>query len=182
MKLQIGCGNNKLDGYVTIDRDHDVSPDVYADAHDLYMIENNSVDIIYASHILEYYDWSEAEEIVLPEWRRVLKNDGILRVAVPDFKQISELYGAGFDLSFFIGPLYGKWKNKDKIIYHKTVYDYKKLLKILAICGFYNIKRWKWQDIHPHDFDDYSKSYIPHMEFERGILISLNVECNKQGE
>jgi len=28
--------------------------------------------------------------------------------------------------------------------------------------------------------DDYSQAYVPHMDKENGILISLNVECHKQ--
>ena len=29
------------------------------------------------------------------------------------------------------------------------------------------------------DYDDYSQAYIPHMDKERGILISLNVEATR---
>ncbi len=181
MKLQIGCGKNKLEEYTTIDKDANVYPSFIAEADNLYMFDDRCIDIIYASHIFEYYDWHDAENIVLPEWRRILKEDGILRIAVPDFEQMIRLYNTGIDLSFFIGPLYGRWKNDSETIYHKTVYDYKTLSGMLDRCGFYSIKKWDWREIHPKDFDDYSKSYIPHMEFEKGVLISLNIEC-KRGE
>jgi len=181
MRLQIGCGKNKLDGYITVDNDSSVQPDIITDAHNLHMIENESIDILYASHILEYYDWNDVHNNVLKEWKRVLKYNGILRIAVPDFEQISILYNAGFDLSFFIGPMYGKWKSNNDTIYHKSIYDYNILSKILRENGFHTITRWNWKEIHPKEFDDYSKSYIPHMEFERGVLISLNIECKKYG-
>ena len=40
------------------------------------MIDDNSVDLIYASHVIEYFDPIEVVE-VLKDWKRVLKTDGI---------------------------------------------------------------------------------------------------------
>ena len=76
--------------------------------------EKNSVDVIYASHVLEYFDREEATE-VLGKWYSVLKNEGVIRLAVPDFEIISELYNSKrYDLNSFVGPLYGKWKWREK--------------------------------------------------------------------
>ena len=53
---------------------------------------------------------------------------GILRLAVPNFETLIEIYKNTKDLSSILGPLYGKWDvNDGTSIYHKTVYD-KKLL------------------------------------------------------
>ena len=53
------------------------------------------------------------------------------------------------------------------------------LKKILEEVGFKNIKRYDWKNtIHKH-YDDYSQAYIPHMDKENGILMSLNVEAVK---
>ena len=83
---------------------------------------------------------------ILQEWKRVLKPRGILRIAVPDFKNIVELYSTGHDIEKFIGPIYGKWKiNNKKTVYHKTIYDNKSLTNILEKNNFVNIKEWDWK-------------------------------------
>lgn len=35
-----------------------------------------------------------------------------------------------------------------------------------------------WKNTEHSQFDDYSQSYIPHMDKINGTLMSLNVECN----
>ena len=53
--------------------------------------EDNTVDLIYASHVIEYFDRYEVEDL-LREWRRALKTSGVLRLAVPNFEALSALY------------------------------------------------------------------------------------------
>ena len=53
--------------------------------------KDNSVSLIYASHVIEYFDRKEVLSL-FKEWRRVLKTDGTLRIAVPNFENISQLY------------------------------------------------------------------------------------------
>jgi len=176
IKLHLGCGKRDFG----LDWDHiDISTEYsHIKSYDVVHIpyDDNSVDLIYASHLLEYFDRDEAEHVVLPLWRKALKPGGILRVAVPDFEPISRLYQAGFDLSYFVGPLYGKMVVNKQIIYHKTVYDYKSMIKLLIDSGFGSIRKYNWRTTEHSKFDDHSQAFIPHMEKDRGILISLNVE------
>jgi hypothetical protein len=67
-----------------------------------------------------------------------------------------------------------------KFIYHKTVYDFKSLKKLLESAGFRNIHRYDWRKTIHRDYDNCSQAYIPHMDKKRGILISLNVEARKK--
>jgi len=46
------------------------------------------------------------------------------------------------------------------------------------IPGFVHI-RYDWRQTIHKDYDDVSPAYIPHMDKEHGILISLNVEAEK---
>ena len=120
---------------------------------------------------------------MLDEWYRVLKKGGLLRVAVPDFESIIKVYSKYRDLDHrgILGPLYGKWprKNRHDFIYHRIVYDFNSLYRILEKANFKNISRYDWQNTEHANIDDYSQSYIPHMDKENGILISLNVEAYK---
>lgn len=64
-------------------------------------------------------------------------------------------------------------------IYHKTTYDYTSLKKLLENCDFKDVKYWDWKNVENGNIDDYSQSYIPHMDKENGKLMSLNIECKK---
>jgi ubiquinone/menaquinone biosynthesis C-methylase UbiE len=180
MKLHIGCGvRNFGKHWIHIDGAKDAHNHIeYKDITKLHF-EDNSVDIIYASHVIEYFDRSEVLDLLF-EWRRVLKVGGILRLAVPDFEAMSKLYVEGkFQLSSFLGPLYGRMKLGDKMIYHKTVYDFYSLQSVLLISRFRNIDRYDWRKTEHSQEDDCSQAYLPIMEKDNGTLISLNVECIK---
>ena len=110
----------------------------------------------------------------------MLKENGVLRLAVPNFPELIKVYETSDDLSKILGPLYGKWKINTKSIYHKTVYDEKSLAVILEQAGFRNIRKWDWKTVFNNiDYDDHSQAYFPHMDKENGIHVSLNLECNK---
>ena len=64
-------------------------------------------------------------------------------------------------------------------LYHKTVYDFESLKTLLKSIGFKNIRHYEWRKTIHKDYDDFSQAYIPHMDKESGMLISLNVECKK---
>ena len=53
--------------------------------------KDNTFDIAYSSHFLEHLDKDNAKKI-LKEIKRVLKNDGILRLVVPDLENIAREY------------------------------------------------------------------------------------------
>ncbi|MGA2807292.1 MAG: methyltransferase domain-containing protein [Terracidiphilus sp.] len=52
---------------------------------------NDSIDVVYHSHILEHLDRDVAPRFLL-EIRRVLKQDGLLRIVVPDLEEAARLY------------------------------------------------------------------------------------------
>lgn len=187
MKLHIGCGKRNFgDHWIHIDgtKDDELSDEKkfkHIKYHDVTRLpfEDNSVDLIYSAHLIAYFDRSEIADL-LTEWRRVLKPGGILRLATPDFEAMIKLYlEKSFHLTSFLGPLYGRMKMDNSTIYHKTVYDFKSLLAILMMAKFRDVKRYDHKKTEHAQFDDHSAAYLPHMNFETGTLISLNVECIK---
>ena len=140
---------------------------------------DNTIDLIYASHVLEYFDRTEAID-VLNKWHSKLKPNGILRLAVPNFKEIARLYIIeGYDLSKFLGSLFGKMYMEEELIYHKTTYDFVSLSSLLSQFNFSQVNYYNWKDTEHAEYDDHSQAYIPHMDKENGTLISLNVEAVK---
>ena len=196
VKLHLGCGKRDFgDDWIHIDGGD--FPHLHS--HDVTQLpfEDNSVDLIYASHLLEYFDREEAVE-VLSEWRRVLKYPpggpgGVLRLAVPDFETMVILYlwKKEYKLESFLGTLYGKINmetvhmednrfKESKTVYHKTTYDLDSLTELLESVGMENIHKYSWKETEHSEFDDQSQAFLPHMDKEKGILISLNVECTKK--
>lgn len=178
MKLHLGCGwRNFGKDWIHIDGGN--YEHLYSNDITKLPFEDNSVDLIYASHVLEYFDRIEVVSVLM-EWMRVLKVNGTLRIAVPDFESMSRLYCDGmYPIEAFLGPLYGRMKMGEDFIYHKTVYDFKSLETLLKKCGFDNVERYDWKQTEHKDYDDHSQCYLPHMDKENGVLLSLNLECVK---
>ena len=178
IKINIGCGWRDFGkDWIHIDGG-DYS---HLDSNDIVKLsyEDNSVDLIYASHVIEYFDRKEVKD-VLKEWVRVLKPGGTLRLAVPNFSEMAILYSEGLlELDNILGPLYGKMSMGDETIYHKTTYDFNSLKSLLEDLGMKDIKKYDWEKTEHAEFDDHSQAYIPHMDKENGTLISLNMECTK---
>ena len=177
MKLHLGCGKRDFgEDWTHIDK----ADFPHIKHHDVTSLpfEDDSCDIIYASHLLEYFDREEVIH-VLKEWRRVLKVNGRVRIAVPNFEEMCKLYLSGaYKLERFLGPLYGKW-GEDDPVYHKTTYDLESLSKVLVEAGFQDPHKYDWRSTSHSHVDDHSQAYLPHMDKEKGTLMSLNVECKK---
>jgi len=183
MNLHLGCGDRFLPGYVHVDINNSEHIDYCHTIETLPMIESDSVSIIYSCGALVYFDRFQIPG-VLTEWKRVLKSGGTLRLSVPDFESIVSVYSTTGDLNHqgILGPIFGRWKiivdGENKYIYQKTTYDFKSMSETLYECGFTHVSRYRWQDVMPEDYDDYSMAYIPHMD-STGRLISLNIEATK---
>jgi len=179
IKINMGCGWRDFGkDWIHIDAG-DYSHLDYKNIVNLEFFENDSVDLIYASHVIEYFDRGEVL-LLLAEWKRVLKPNGILRLAVPNFATLSKLYLNGtITLDECLGPLYGKMTMNKITIYHKTTYDFNSIQNLLCCCDYKNCRIYNWRNTEHSHFDDHSQAYIPHMDKENGTLISLNVECIK---
>ena len=180
MKLHLGCGKRHIPGFVHVDKNDFPHIDHRTEVDRLDFAEDNSVDLVYACHVFEYFDRVQAPA-VLAEWRRVLKSSATLRLAVPDFPALIEVYQKYGELQRVLGPLYGRWRIDvdGSTLYHRTVYDFASLQTLLRSCGFTNVRRYRVEDTIHKDYDDYSLAYVPHMD-DTGILISLNVEADKE--
>lgn len=183
LKLHVGCGKRLLPGFVHIDLADYPHIDWQKDVRDLSFLPAHSAQLLYASHVIEYFDRWEVVE-VLRNWRQVLQPGGTLRLAVPDFEAMATLYMENKDLGAYLGPLYGRMEisGTDTKIYHKTTYDFASLESVLIENGFENVRRYDWTKTIHKEVDDHSQAYLPHMDKEHGTLISLNVEATKKSK
>ena len=177
MKLHLGCGDKRLEGFVNVDFRETSAVDVVDDAATLKNISDGSVDLIYASHILEHFGRNEYKD-VLKRWYDVLKPRGVLRLAVPDFGAVVEWYTlTARDLTDLRGLLYGGQDYPGN--FHYCCWDRTTLEKDLKEAGFVFVTSWDWKKTEHSHVDDYSQSYLPHMDKEKGMLMSLNLEATK---
>lgn len=176
MKLHLGCGKRYIEGYVHIDAISYDHVDHVSSIESLPFIEDNTVDVIYACHVVEHFKRRQVKA-VLSEWRRVLKPSGTLRLSVPDFESICNVYTQTKNLNLVIGPLFGNQNYLYNI--HYNTFDFTTLYNLLKEVGFNDITKYNpFKTEHSH-VDDYSMAYIPHMDFKEGTCISLNVEAIK---
>ena len=182
LKLHLGCGKLHIPGFVHVDLADFPHIDHRHDIRQLPMFSDNSANLIYVCHAFEYFDRFEAP-VILAEWRRVLRPRGTLRLAVPDLPALIQVYQRYDKLDMILGPLYGRMPvqspDGETMIYHKTVYDFSSLKAVLEENEFVNTRRYDWRQTVHMKHDDFSQSYIPHMDKENGLLISLNVEADK---
>ena len=173
IKLHLGCGTKHLEGYTNIDIRYLPGVDEVNNIRFLRNYKNNSVDEIYACHVLEHFGRWEYKD-VLKRWFELLKPNGKLRLAVPNFESICKYYSKTNDLQSVIGLLYGGQDYDEN--YHYITFDKPSLTRILTETGF---KYIEFYDSETIPGDDFSKSYLPHMDKENGILMSLNLEITK---
>ena len=83
--VNIGCGRDYIKGWVNVDGDPIISPDIVCelDSKNVRLpFEDNSMDLVYACHILEHIHY-------LPELKRefvrILKPGGAIFVVVPHY-------------------------------------------------------------------------------------------------
>lgn len=81
VKLNFGCGENRLAGWTNFDADIDIAkPLPFPDDH---------ADFIFAEHVVEHVDFYTALEF-FRECARVLKPWGMIRIAVPSIERIAQ--------------------------------------------------------------------------------------------
>lgn len=178
-KLHLGCGPKHFPGWFHVDALDYPHVDHKGRVDELDFIESDSVELIYASHLLEHFGRHEFEA-VLKEWYRVLKPGGTLRLAVPDYAACAKLFVAGKlenGVRDILGLMVGG--QKDEYDYHKMIFDEAFLSTTLTDIGFSKIIHWDWQETQHSHIDDYSQAYLPHMDKENGVLVSLNLEATK---
>jgi amino acid transporter len=76
-----------------------------------------------------------------------------------------------------LGFLYGGQNYPEN--FHFCTFDFLTLESVLKEIGFSHVKTYDWRKTEHSFIDDYSQAYIPHMDKENGMLMSLNIEAIK---
>ncbi len=143
-KLEIGAGRGKRSGFITLDMN--LSADFPYDLRFGLPFQDNSMDLIYAEHVLEHFDIQDLLQL-LRECVRVLKPEGKVSIVVPDVKIYIDGYNKqeSFDREYFCRFDFGlPYKSKIDFLnyifymggHHKYMFDAQNMLALLTLCGF----------------------------------------------
>lgn len=132
IRLNLGSGDTVVPGYTNIDR---------KDGGEVYPLKfpDNSVDAIYASHILEHFSHRDTEKVI-SEWVRVLKPGGELKIAVPDFDKIINAYQSGKEWPVEMFLMGGHTDENDR---HGAVFNEDCLRMAMYKAGLRSVAPWK---------------------------------------
>lgn len=92
-KLQIGCGSNLLPGWLNTDFNDQNAEVAFLDAGDVFPLESESFDYVYSEHLFEHLDINQQINMLKESWR-ILKPNGILRIATPSLEFLFNIYSS----------------------------------------------------------------------------------------
>ncbi len=174
--LHIGCGKINSPEFINIDAQPYAHVHVVTDKiAELSQFADESVDLVYMCHILEHIKMSGLAP-VLQEMKRVLRTNGVLRLSVPDFDRLIDVYKAGGENTDVIHLQLMGGQDSDYNV-HYSVFNRKGLSALLQKAGFREVRPWDPRDCRHHDFKDKACKImtVGGQSFE----ISLNLEAVK---
>lgn len=177
-KLHVGCGPCYLDGFYNVDLKEDVKTDFCGNLFDL-TIDGGSVDLIWSCHMLEHLNYPDDVTACLNRFRKWLKPGGVLRLAVPDLRKVSEMYVRKdpnlFQLFRDVDPgYYVKDSLAERFMFfcrgweHTILFDFDLLSRLLREAGFRDIKECR-----------FGESRTGFWEHDRMEMESLYVEAQR---
>lgn len=172
LNLHIG-GHEPHPDWKILDVEARPEVDYVADASDLSQFAADSVDKIYASHVLEHFYHGINGELLntLREWHRVLKPGGYLLVSVPDLKTLCWLFLnpnlEPLERHHIMAMMFGGQTNIYDV--HKVGFDVDILGLYLQEVGFHGYRQVAEFNL----FNDTSSMQV------LDTLISLNVVAQK---
>lgn len=141
LSLNIGCGENRLEGFINIDcvENNVVKPDLVLDILTQNLpYDAGTVDEIWMIHALEHIEmrhWA----YLLQGFKNVLKDNGALVLSYPEFGECSKrfLNDTNKQRNFWRATLYGRQLYDSD--YHVVPMHSDEIKEILEVAGFYRI-------------------------------------------
>jgi predicted SAM-dependent methyltransferase len=164
-KLELGAGEHPLPGWLCTDIDPTLSrspaaggaPVVFLDATRRFPFADGTFDYVFSEHMVEHLSY-DAARFMLAECRRVLRPQGVLRIATPDLERLLALYEHRRDpapdetayvtwvaRTFFADPNRATapfvLNNAFRAWGHQFLFDEETLRALLADAGFVKARR-----------------------------------------
>lgn len=146
LRLCLGSGAAPIPGWLNADLD--ARADLRLDLRGPLPFEAASAALIYSEHVLEHLEFETGQRL-LRECRRVLRPDGVLRIAMPDLEHLLAAFAgdwraqewlrwpgyAGIDTRVhMLNVAFHGWQ-------HRYLYDFEELEVRLRAAGFAEVTR-----------------------------------------
>jgi predicted SAM-dependent methyltransferase len=170
-RLHIG-GQQRQPGWEVLDARPGPHVDHVGNALNLSRFADGSFCEVYASHVLEHFDYRGELFAALQEWHRVLAPGGVLRLSVPDLDILAHLMLQRHALSAtqrfeVMRMIFGGHAHEHD--YHRVGLNQDFMSAFLDRAGFVNMQRVRRHGL----FDDTSETVVA------GTPISLNLNAYK---
>jgi len=176
MRLNLGCQIHYFDGWTNVDiigDDPNVRVDINAPAEKLPLADD-SVDFIYAGHLVEHY-YPDTLPVAVKEWHRVLRPGGKLAILTPDCGAVMRAFASGqISMEATWQQLYGRIYHYDRPEErHHIAFDYATLLA--EVSRFFDPL-----NTVPFDLNSPPEELVPFMDIHisRGAY-QVGVVCTK---
>lgn len=149
IKINLACGNNKIDGYLNVDSELTNNPDLIVDVRKGLPWVDNSVEEILFFHAIEHIE-EKFHQALFDEFWRVLIPEGLLLISYPEFEKCALNYLGNYRgmREFWKNTIYGLQRYPGD--YHVALMDSDVLGEKLLETGFKNIE-WKAEVFEPYN-------------------------------
>jgi predicted SAM-dependent methyltransferase len=138
--LNLGCGERTFETYpdkdytcINLDARTDLpNVDINGDVRDLSQFQNETFDYVLASDIIEHFPLAITVSI-LTEWKRILKQDGILEIRTPNMEFCVQHYLKHKNCQHMSWMLYGNQEHD--LNFHYVLFDRKWFNEICTTLG-----------------------------------------------
>lgn len=143
MKLNIGCGGRRIDGFTGVDAVQRPAADIIARADNI-PLPDGSVEEIMAIHLWEHFYRWDCDKVIA-EWSRLLQPGGRLVLELPNLIKCCEnvihgrMVGGKEPDQLSMWGLYGDPREGDEFMAHRWAWSPKTLKDFLEAKGFIKI-------------------------------------------
>jgi SAM-dependent methyltransferase len=175
MKLNLGCQVHYFEGWVNQDiigDDPNMRVDMVCDANTL-PYENDTVDFIYAGHLVEHY-YPDTLAVAVAEWKRVLRPGGKLVIVTPDCGSVFRDYADGkFEsIEATWQQVYGRIYHYDRESErHHIAFDPTQLLRMVDSPSWTYATPMDFQRV-PEELEPFMDAHISRGAYQLGVILT----------
>lgn len=191
VKLQLGSGTHVLPDWLNTDKSVSgcLAGAIYMDVSKKFLLPDHSVDYVYSEHLFEHLTLKQAKNM-LSECYRVMKKDGVIRIATPNIQFLEDLL---LHPEQDINKRYTEWAAKEGglpnlPVYvinrfhmtwgHQIIYDFDTLAKLMAEFGFKDICRCEMSK-SIHEPLNNVEGHFNYMPYDFCCLETMIIEARK---
>lgn len=152
--IHYGCGKIRINSYLNVDIRWTSAVDILADLKWCAKNLEGQGKELYLCHVLEHYGYPGIKERrdhqfvlgALTDINKILKKNGLVRISVPNFRALAELY-INNNVPLYpniISRVCGGQGYRENL--HKCVFDIDYIELCLLECGFKDIAHWNPED------------------------------------